>query len=161
MVQFPRLHFLSGFLSPLGCTERKNSPEYENKNSVDAIFNNLHENNLSLASFINLRTQSDIKNNVNYESDLLNSSGVFRLSDENSVSEIEMKYNQYCQNNSENSTHQAYSDLPRVNKFTNERYETHAAITVNSHTMKQGLGNLLDLFSQMRPRGRMARKCRF
>lgn len=112
----------------------------------------MHEYNLSLASFIEIRTQSDIKNHLNIESALLNSSGIFRLSDESEVSDIELKFQEYCQNYwfLENNAHQAYSDTPRINAWTEENYYNHAAFTVNSHAMKKGFGYLLDLYSQIR-----------
>lgn len=99
MVQFPRLHFLSGFLSPLNWkSKRSETWGFDNCSSAEKLFKNLHEYNLSLASFIKIRTQSDIKNHLNIESALLNSSGIFRLSDESEVSDIELKFQEYCQN---------------------------------------------------------------
>lgn len=114
----------------------------------------MHTHNCSLASFIELRTESDIKNHLNIESSLLNSFGTFRLSDESVATEIEGKFQQYLQNYNfhENSTHQAYSNTTRVNAWTNESFENHAAFTVNSHAMKKGFGYLLDLYSQARRR---------
>mmetsp|Transcript_39693 Transcript_39693/g.39280 ORF Transcript_39693/g.39280 Transcript_39693/m.39280 type:complete len:158 (-) Transcript_39693:137-610(-) len=144
MVQFPRIHFLTGFLSPLGTTEPQ---------SAEDLFKNLHTHNLSLASFIQLsppenfekptanqdvwmedRESERVWNNI--ESSLLTSSGIFRLSEPEDTSEIEMLYEDYCPNNNENSTHQAFSDMPRVNPLTKEKFASHAAITVNSHAIK-------------------------
>lgn len=93
MVQFPRLHFLSGFLSPLKYTDKV--MENDQIQNSESLFKNLHDHNLSLASFIDLRTKLDIKNHMKIESTLLNSSGIFRLSDESEVSEIELNYQQY------------------------------------------------------------------
>lgn len=155
MVQFHRLHFLSGFLSPLNCKYRKvDGAEYDYTQTADGIYSNLNDNNLGLASFIDLRTQSDIKNHHNIESALLNASGIFRLGDESEISDIEMKFQHYIQNYNfmENSSHQAYSDSPRVNAWTGENFTNHAAFTVNSHAMKKGFGYLLDLYSQIRRR---------
>ena len=47
MVQFPRLHFLSGFLSPLNCkSKRSETWEFDNCTSAEKLFKNLHEYNL-------------------------------------------------------------------------------------------------------------------
>lgn len=137
MVQFPRLHFLSGFLSPMDC-KAKLRDEEDSSQSAKSLFKNLHEHNKSLASFIDLRTQEDIATHQNVESKLLNSSGIFRLSDDTEISEIEMSFQQYCQNDGflENGAHQAYSGNTRVNAWTDEKYINHAAFTVNSHAMK-------------------------
>lgn len=155
MVQFPRVHFLTGFLSPLNWKiKRSEDTLFDESQSTDALFQNMHTHNCSLASFIELRTESDIKNHLNIESSLLNSFGTFRLSDESVASEIEGKFQQYLQNYNfhENSTHQAYSDTTRMNAWTNENFQNHAAFTVNSHAMKKGFGYLLDLYSHARRR---------
>jgi len=136
MVQFPRIHFLSGFLSPLNMKLKKEDWIFDDMQNVESLFKNLHDYNLSFSSFIELRTKDDLKNHTNIESALLNSSGIFRLSDESEISEIELKYQYYCQNNNTNSTHIAFSDETRENAWTGENYSNHAAFTVNSHAMK-------------------------
>mmetsp|Transcript_29490 Transcript_29490/g.26068 ORF Transcript_29490/g.26068 Transcript_29490/m.26068 type:complete len:137 (+) Transcript_29490:81-491(+) len=136
MVQFPRMHFLCGFLAPLDMKLKKEEAGFEKSNEAESLFKNLHHHNQSLSSFIELRTESDLKNHTNIESALLNSSGIFRLTDDNEISDIELKYQDYCQNNNANSTHQAYSDVTRENSWTREKFQNHAAFTVNSHAMK-------------------------
>jgi hypothetical protein len=138
---YPRLHFMTPFLSPLRCTdqevmEKENDPDdpFEREDDV-SVLKHLRYHNLPMLAGCEMRTRDEEKKEINQGATLLASAAAIRLRSSSQIGLLEQEYGQYIKSwdSGELLSSCMFSRKPRIDPNTKAEYEHgNAAFLFNS-----------------------------